>query len=187
MSLHDISAKATEVDNSFLRQPFDIVSEINNIAGNKTNQGWDVVPRQMKVIDLEYNELKAAVESRDIEKMRDGIADVLVTVLGLAHRTGINATEDFLSVTHALYSRFDLSPQTQEQTREKYAKIGVVTECRVVEYSGTAYYVTISAIDQYDNTEEREFFPAGKWLKSVNTVSPAFAQLPADNLLVLQN
>ena len=167
--------------------PFETVQRLNNIAGNQSDQGWDAAEAQMKIIDLEYTELQEGIASRDIEQVRDGIADVMVTVLGLAHRTGIDAAADFKVVTDALMSRFDLSKANQQLTKEKYAGMGVDTVCREVNYEGTTYYVTISSVNQTSkpiNGSKEEFFPAGKWLKSVKTQQPVFDSLPPWNNLL---
>ena len=64
---------------------------IGNIKGSKTFFDKEAVEAQLSLIDEELDELVCGFDLLSILDIRDAIADVLVTVYGLAHRTGINA------------------------------------------------------------------------------------------------
>lgn len=157
---------------------FQKVVRLNLIAGNGGNAGWPAIKKQFKLIDLEHEELRKAIDEGDLTAIRDAAADVLVTTHGLFHRMGADGEADFNAVTDALMSRFDLDLINAAATKEKYLAIGVLTNIRQVNYEGVDYYVTISATNQTGTDGEN--YPEGKWLKSVNTVSPTFAPLPAE-------
>lgn len=151
---------------------FERVIKLNDAAGNTKTPTWDVANKQLKLIDLEFNELKKAVANGDVLKLRDGIADVLVTAYGLAHRLGIDADKDMGSVCDALWSRFDNSESNAQATKEKYLKLGVPTFIRNSLVDGVVMFITIVECDTTGLDDE--FYPAGKWLKSAFYKEPVF-------------
>lgn len=154
---------------------FELVSKVNAIAGNNVDPKWGVADRQLKIIDLEYKELREGIEERDVEKMRDGLQDVLVTVYGLAYLLGLDADQDMRNVCDALLTRFDRTASDQKLTEEKYNKINVVTFCRDVYFGGERYYVTIVSEDCVGSNGEK--YSKGKWLKSHAFKEPVYEPL----------
>lgn len=152
------------------------INDLNYIAGNHPVADWAAIERQLKLIDLEFNELRRAVAERNIEQIRDGIADVIVTAGGLGHRMGISTENDLAEVVDCLYTRFDITPADQLLTAAKYLSLGVETYCHaasvVVGGISKDYYVTKVAHNCVGTNGEA--YPAHKWLKSIRTVSPTF-------------
>jgi NTP pyrophosphatase (non-canonical NTP hydrolase) len=139
--------------------------EINNLAGNHPNHGWDAADHQIKIIESEFNELKEGIANRDIHELRDGLGDALFTLVGLAHRLSLPSIADFMEVVRSNMTKFDTSKEDAEKTRVKYEKIGVATYYAVRHTdAGEARFVTFSAIDQVD-IDGRKYI-AHKWLKS---------------------
>ena len=151
---------------------FDIVSKLNDAAGNTKNPTWEVAEKQFKIIELEFNELRKALANKDVTKLRDGIADNLVTVYGLAHRLGIDANKDMACVTDALWTRFDVSEANALLTKEKYLALGVPTFIRKTTVDGTVLFITIVEADVTGLDDE--FYPAGRWLKAKFFKEPEF-------------
>ena len=111
---------------------FTDVSAFNELIGNAAGAA-DVFAamRQLELIESEFIELKTAMldyvkgeqslrdgdytpeevygvggVSNIIREIRDGVADVLVTTYGLAHRMGIDADKDMLAVSTSNASKF---------------------------------------------------------------------------------
>lgn len=152
---------------------------VNDIAGNRESGGWPALDAQIKLIEEEFNELKEAIEKRDLTKVRDGIADVLVTTYGAAHRAGIDANADHLAVTMSNLSKFDLTLQDASKTHEKYKELGIETNLLQQQIGYDTYYVTVSAKNQADTNGK--FYPSGKFLKSINFKEPIFEAVSAGN------
>lgn len=142
------------------------VALLNNIAGKGATTSWPDIHRQLQLIQSEVAEAAESISQQDFEGLRDDIADILVTTLGLAHRIGVDAEDDFNAVMEALFTRFDKTPADAAMTSWKYNAIGVETCVHTHEVGETTYYVTLSAFDQTDATGES--YPAGKFLKSHN-------------------
>lgn len=150
---------------------FQHVTNINYIAG-KTNQStWQAAEQQLKVIAGEYDEVVEAIAERNLDKLRDGIADLLVTAYGMGSVLGYNVDDDMASVTSSLMTRFDATQGDAELTKQKYLDVGIETHIRTTRFPETqlenerVYYVTISSKDQV-NQKTGEHIPAGKFLKS---------------------
>ena len=162
---------------------FQKIALLNNLAGNLTNGGWEAADAQIKLIKSEFRELcEDGVEARNIHEVRDGIADMLVVIYGLAHRLGIDADADLHEVVLSNLTKFDPSDTTDVQrTVAKYLNVGVETVQLEVddplrdEGSDRKLYVSKSAYDQ--NGTDGKNYPKGKWLKSANFVEPEFAPL----------
>lgn len=78
---------------------FQLNARINTIASNLPIDNsipdlvQDILRAQVKLIRDEFNELKDAVASDNRKEIRDGIADVVVTVDGLLFRLGLDMYE----------------------------------------------------------------------------------------------
>lgn len=167
---------------------FQKVSNFNALGGNDNKGDWSVADFQLKLIKDEFNELCDGVESRDINEVRDGIADVLVTVYGLAHRLGIDADEDMEEVCESNMSKFDKTMDDAIVTQNKYRQIGVETTIHVVQgtvfngfdFDSVPLYVIKSSFNQ--TGKDGKNYPANKILKSHKFKEPQFKPLPADVL-----
>ena len=141
------------------------VDTINQIAGKHPENSWDKLSAQVKLINEEFNkELIPAIEERNLGKVRDAIADVLVTTLGCGSVSTIPVEEDFFRVIDSLYSRFDTNPEDAEITLNKHRNSGISCETIVTEVNGVTRYVckvTHACEDDKGNT-----YPVGKFLKA---------------------
>lgn len=160
------------------------IALLNNLAGNRANGGWDAVDAQLKLIKSEFKELCDAIEARDVENLRGEIADMLVVVLGMAHRLGVDADDDLQEVVLSNLTKFDPSddPAAVQATVAKHLANGIETVQIEVDDplrapgSDRKLYVTRSAYDQ--NGKDGKFYPKGKWLKSAAFVEPEMPALP---------
>lgn len=156
---------------------------INETAGNLTNSGWAAADHQIKIIESEFEELKEGIATRDEKELRDGIADLLFTVIGLAHRLALPSIADLAEVVRSNLTKFDTSEEDAIKTRDKYLEIQVVTYYLVKEGpEGTLLFVTYSASDQIDTAGKK--YIANKWLKSYKWEDVNLAPLPAGNKLL---
>lgn len=150
----------------------------------------DSTIRMAEVSDFEDNglTLNDAQASRDqaIIEIRDGIADVLVTTYGLAHRMGIDADADMKAVADSNNSKFFTGTESQAQSVEHAltVSLGIKVERRVV-----LSVCVESALDQLtgimwafvsadDSDPER---PRGKLLKAPGYKPPVFENKVADD------
>ena len=146
---------------------------LNETAGNTNQDSWDSVESQLKFIESEFAELKKALAERDRTGVRDGIADVLVTVHGLAFRLNIDADADHYAVALSNFSKFDETQDSALATKKKYEALNVETFVRTTKVSNDkVLYVTVSAKDQVGN--DGKSYPKGKFLKSVHFQEPSF-------------
>lgn len=163
---------------------------LNTVAGNESNDGWEAVEKQFPIVEEEFNEIREAIAERDPTKLRDAIADTLVTTYGLAHRAGFDADADHLAVTESNFSKFDKNDRDAFKTLNKYKAIGVEVRTVMIVLRdhindrpiNETYYVAVSTKDQTDIHGKR--YPEGKFLKSIHYKEPQFKPLPDDNLLV---
>lgn len=154
-------------------------AEINQLVGNLHNSGWAAADKQIGIIEAELLETRDdGVNARNVYELRDGIGDLLFTVLGMAHRTGISASSDYKHVVASQYSKFDPTEEDALKTQAKYEALGMVTryERRQIPGSDQWVYVTFSAKDQIDG--EGRKCGEGKWLKSYRFANPVFEALP---------
>lgn len=160
---------------------FKMMAMLNNLAGNGSNAGWEAIEKQLKLVKDELKELSDGIDVKDIHELRDGIADVLVTIYGLAHRAGIDADADLLEVVLSNLTKFDPNGTDDiQRTVKKYLDIGVETVqlANANPVGEGELLVTKSAYDQ--NGTDGKGYPAGKWLKSANFEEPVFPALPVE-------
>lgn len=162
-----------------LMSNFKMMAMLNTLAGNNSNAGWEAIKKQLKLVQDELKELSDGIDAKDIHELRDGIADVLVTIYGLAHRAGIDADADLLEVVLSNLTKFDPEGTSDiQRTVKKYLDIGVET-VQLVSPNPVGegeLLVTKSAYDQ--NGTDGKNYPKGKWLKSANFEEPVFSPLP---------
>lgn len=154
------------------------VKNINNNAGNfprnPSDEGyWKALKRQAEITQLELNEVFAAIEEKNLEKLRDAVGDVAVTDFGLAHIGSLPLDEDANEIADCLLTRFCKDGEHAELTQKEYAEISVKTKVRYSEESGV--YVVLSAEDQ--TGDNGEFYPEGKFLKASGFKQPTFKPL----------
>lgn len=139
--------------------------QINEMAGNRANQGWDAARSQIALIESEFLELKEAVAKGDLVATRDGLADLQFTLVGLAHRTGISLANDWAEVVRSNLTKFDKDPEAAKATAQKYRDMGIEVTIEAVVYQGVTVFATKSLKDQVVNGKD---YPMGKWLKSTH-------------------
>jgi NTP pyrophosphatase (non-canonical NTP hydrolase) len=155
------------------------VTLVNHVAGKTNNPTWQAAEQQAKVIAGEYDEVIEAVALRRLDKLRDGIADLLVTSYGMASILGYDANADMAAVLQSLFTRFDRTAEDAAKTKAKYIDQGVETLTRITHVGQDVYYITISTHDQI-NITNGETVPAGKFLKSWQYSDPVLPVLDAD-------
>lgn len=155
---------------------FTKVAELNtawgNLAGDPKNPDWDKLANQAKNILDEYNELfDDGINPKDINEVRDAICDILVFTYGLAHLAGVNADKDMRAVDKSNRSKFVADEVAEEQTKLKYAAMGVHVEFR-------GMYPLRVVYSPYQQTDEMgNIYRAGKILKAVSFKEPKFKKL----------
>ncbi len=154
------------------------VALLNNIAGKTATTDWSLIRRQWQLVESELNEAKDSINNKDFHGLRDDIADVLVTALGLAHLIGVDAEADFNAVFEALLTRFDMTEEDSEKTMKKYTDMGIRTHIHVHKTESQTFYVTKSSLDQFDY--KGEFYPKDKFLKSFQYRQEVLPAAPAD-------
>lgn len=175
----DMQRLASEAANTYM---------IYALVGHASPSPWSALEAQMKVITGEYEELLSAVGERDVKELRDGVADLLFTVIGMAYRAGIPINSDFEEVVRSNLTKFDTHTGEAEKTKAKYMALGIQTYCQPVEFTsgerGTVtYYITFVDGDQTGN--DGKFYPNHKWLKSTRFVDIHLAPLGETHPLVL--
>lgn len=147
------------------KTPYQRVELINKIAGNYASGNWADIQRQFKIFFSEVVELAEGIDTQNVAMVRDGAADVRVTIYGLQFLLGVAGDKDFHAVADALMTRFDRDYDNAVLTSIKYKERGVPTFSRETEVEGVYYYATIVAEDCVDQTNG-EHLPKGKFLKS---------------------
>ncbi len=163
------------------KEPLDDVGKvllINAAAGNQPpapDQLEAQIMRQTRVDLGECLELLEAVATGDVVELRDALSDKRVTLNGFATILPFSLSKDFDQTCENLYTRFDHNENDAALTQQKYAKIGVPT---VIEKNTIADYVDAKTGEERvffvnkvaEDTEgtDGEFYPKGKFLKSVN-------------------
>lgn len=112
-------------------------------------------------------------------EIRDGIADVLVTTYGLAHRMGIDADKDMLAVSTSNASKFFQGTE-EEAAKVCYAladSLGIAVESRQVmtilsDKEGGDLGVYVWAFVSADDSDPER--PRGKLLKAPGYKPPVF-------------
>lgn len=182
---------------------FKAVSEFNELIGNaKGSATVEQIFKQFDLITSEMEELlngikmlksanRMIVESTDVEalkfascqqssaimEIRDGIADVLVTTYGLAHRMGIDADKDMKAVSASNFSKFYVGTEDDavDVCKALADSLGLVVELRE---RGEASQPPVNPpkfvwafISADDSDPER---PRGKLLKAPGYKPPVF-------------
>lgn len=187
---------------------FTDVSAFNELIGNAAGAAnveqmykqFDLITSEMEELLKGLNMMKAAAlqlaeatnedeglyaqSERDsaLIEIRDGIADVLVTTYGLAHRMGIDADKDMLAVSTSNASKFFQG--TEEQAAKVcYAladSLGIAVESRQAMFNAQATpkdaddedKVYVWAFVSADDSDPER--PRGKLLKAPGYKAPIF-------------
>lgn len=166
--------------------PYEQVAVINTIAGNIPEANWDNLRRQFKIFFSEVVELARAFDEKDINGMRDAIADITVTNCGFPFFLNCDGGQDFLHVANSLLTRFDSSYEDAVLTAIKYKDRGVKTTFRETVYDGVSYWATVVAEESTDNVTG-ETLPVGKFLKSHKYRLPVFDPIAENTISRLTN
>ncbi|MDF2180893.1 nucleoside triphosphate pyrophosphohydrolase family protein [Neptuniibacter sp. CAU 1671] len=152
---------------------FTDVSYLNSVFGNPRGEqnapDWKKASKQLHLIQEELAELVEGIENHDVQEVRDAIADVLVTTYGMAHILGIDADEDMAAVQASNLSKLCKTTSEIEETIRFYEQ-----EKGLQVYAGGELpeaYIK-SACDQTGS--DGKFYPAHKFLKSINWHEPKF-------------
>jgi len=153
---------------------FTDVSYLNSVFGNakgdSTSPDWQKAAKQLHLIQEELAELVEGIEKHDVSEVRDAIADVLVTTYGMAHILGIDADSDMAAVQASNLSKLCKTEDEVEKTLAFYQN-----EKGLEVYAGGELpeaYIK-SAKDQTGS--DGKFYPAHKFLKSINWHEPHLA------------
>lgn len=137
---------------------------IGNEAGDKQNIDWELLEREVAMIQSEVDELNEAIKNKDSNGVRDALCDIHVFAYGTHFKLGYNADEDMDTVIDALYSRFCKTPRDLIATMEHHKQRGVDS----VTIHGEYPFVYIKSAGDFPDA------PSGKFLKSVNYCEPKF-------------
>lgn len=137
---------------------------IGNKSGDKRKIDWDLLTREVDMIQSEVDELREAIELKNINKFRDGLCDVHVFAYGTHHKIGHNADKDMDAVMTALYSRFCENIDILYKTIAFHKNKGVLE----VTIHGKFPFAYIKSDGDYPDA------PKGKFLKSINYHEPVF-------------
>jgi predicted HAD superfamily Cof-like phosphohydrolase len=191
---------------------FKDVSAFNELIGNaqgdaridakKLRKQYDLIQSEMQELDLAIVDFELASkvldgwpegvsDQADIDdfeeaknQIRDGIADVLVTTYGLAHRMGIDADKDMKAVSESNMSKFFEGTEAQAMSVEHALtqSLGIKVERR---YSGDVSLepldkgrsvghmdVSVWAFVSADDSDPER--PRGKLLKAPGYKPPVF-------------
>lgn len=154
-----------------LNTAFKQISYFNQLIGNSQQQPREFLLQQLAMIKEEFEELCAAVHACDLDEMRDGIADVLVTTYGLAFRAGIDADADLQVVQDSNMSKFVIGDYevAEDAADEVYMRTGL--SC-VASQTAPGLWAITSAKDQTGRDGKQ--YPKGKLLKPATYQGPVF-------------
>lgn len=176
-----------------MKTAFEKISYFNELIGNaKAMSSSEQIMAQIDMIKEEFDELLTAVKEfaevdfaceldaspenydrreKSSRQVRDGIADVLVTTYGLAHRMGIDADADLEMVYESNMSKFiqgDVD-QAVKSALEVEHRLGIFT---YVNQTDPGIWAITSAKDQTGS--DGKSYPKGKLLKPTSFKEPAF-------------
>ncbi len=109
---------------------FQNVADMNNLVGNTATGSLECARHQFHIIAEEVKELEDAILDEDLKMARDGVADVKVTVYGLAHRLGFKHFDAVVrGATQAFMNHVELQADetTAQFIRRGYAEMEIDT------------------------------------------------------------
>jgi len=164
---------------------FKEISHFNELIGNgKSMSSAEQLRVQLAMIKEEFNELSEAlaiyIEGGDYDpsivsaawkEMRDGVADVLVTTYGLAHRLGVDADADLRKVQDSNMSKFVRGDALAAGTEAERVARRLSVQVAIAETAPGVWAIT-SKRDQHGS--DGKFYPTGKLLKPSTYFEPEF-------------
>lgn len=81
---------------------------------------WAKLASQHELIQEELDEIADGIVNRDLTMLRDGICDVEVTNMGMAHLAGLNLERDMKAVLRSNLSKVSLTMADAEKTAKHY-------------------------------------------------------------------
>lgn len=159
--------------------PVKNVMLINAYAGNQITDPsqYPAQIQRQTLIDMgECLELLEAVVTGDISELRDGLADKQVTLAGFANILPFSLSKDFDHTVLNLLTRFDYTIENALATKQKYADLGVETyiEANITAFDGKTELAYVNKVKEASTDINGEFYPAGKFVKSVNYINDDF-------------
>lgn len=108
---------------------FTRVGDLNNLFGNAAGDPlspvWGQLSTQLLLIQEEVAELSEAHDARDVNEIRDALADILTVTYGYYHLLGVCADADMLKVHESNMSKLCRTRYEVEQTKEAYKARGL--------------------------------------------------------------
>jgi len=150
---------------------FKQISYFNQLIGNSQQQPREFLLQQLAMIKEEFEELCAAVHAGDLDEIRDGIADVLVTTYGLAFRAGIDADADLQTVQDSNMSKF-VRGSFQDAKAAGYEILDRTGLVGTWSETAPGLWAITSAKDQTGRDGKQ--YPKGKLLKPATYQGPVF-------------
>lgn len=151
---------------------FQQVALYNKLIGNEPlsqeldEEGyWKALERQYELMLSEFQELKEALDARDLAAVRKETGDVLVTAYGLTYRAGYDADADMEVINKSNMSKFCQTQDEVDRTQAYYRGLQVEVEVRTKEVDGKTFFAIVSAKDQTGNNGQ--YYPKGKQLKGI--------------------
>lgn len=163
---------------------FKEISHFNELIGNKLGAAGNI-DAQWQMVKEEFDELGDALHARHdavlngdtaranglLRDVRDGIADVLVTTCGLAHRMGIDADADLRKVQDSNMSKFVRGDALAAGTEAERVARRLSVQVAIAETAPGVWAIT-SKRDQHGS--DGKFYPTGKLLKPSTYFEPEF-------------
>ncbi|BDH16675.1 MAG: hypothetical protein [Bacteriophage sp.] len=147
---------------------------VQRIAGYKPNNNWADLGKHLTYQLQETIEQVVAFNERNQEDYRDASSDVRVLLDAQQASVTWDLESDFNEVVSKLYTRFDATEEDALATQAKYAALGV--ETLIAQDPDTGRYV--NKVAKSTRGQDGEYYPEGKFLKSVNFKLPEFALEP---------
>lgn len=173
-----------------MKTAFEKIAHFNELIGNGRNMAQaEQLKVQFEMIREEFEELEGVLDAylsfnwalcapeergdageHMLTHIRDGIADVLVTTYGLAHRLGVDADADLDAVYASNMSKFvEGEKQSYAAQIEITQRLGIAT---TVAKTAPGLYAITSSRDQVGKDGKQ--YPKGKLLKPASYREPEF-------------
>lgn len=142
-----------------------------------------VIANQFAVIEEEFNELKAAVETGDWEAIKDATGDILVTTYGMGYACQFDCDRLMKNISRSNFSKVCSTKSVAEATAMHYNKLGVEVKISEVVIQERLFFffkrnrkcwIVKSAKDQtYIEDGKEKSIREGKFLKSIDWHEPS--------------
>lgn len=129
----------------------------------------ELLPHINEWLELSGRPAAPIDKKRCMDEVRDGIADTLVVIYGLAHVLGFDADKDFQAVHNANMSKICKTHDEAIKTQEFYSNLEVTST--ITEMPNGTFVVKSS---QSQTDKRGIFFPDQKFLKNINWQEPMF-------------